>query len=279
MRFGKGLSSIFMIFALAACNDSDELNELDSIRFESATVQNCFDVLRDRSGWENLSDIQTFSCSGDDLDAKGIEEMAIFTSLKELDISSSGAKDIDLSSFSTLEKIKLTFNLSLSSLHLSENHSLTEVSLWNNAEVQLDVANLVSLKTIDAVSNNMSYLNIYNTPQLESLNVMDNNLSTIDISDNHNLRTLHLDMNEFSHINLQENINLETLTIGLNAIQSIDLTQNTQLKTFDAGICQLTTINLNANRLLESVRLDNNPFDQATLDYLSAIDWIDSQSF
>ncbi|WP_153916181.1 hypothetical protein [Shewanella sp. TC10] len=279
MKFGRGLGSIFMIFTLGACNDSDELNELDSIKFESATVQNCFDVLRDRNGWGNLADIQTFSCSGGDLDAEGIEEMAIFTSLKELDISSSGAKDIDLSSFSTLEKIRLTFNLSLSSLHLSENHSLTEVSLWNNAELQLDAANLVNLKTIEAVSNNISYLNIYNTPQLEFLNVMDNNLSIIDVSNNHNLRTLHLDMNDFSSINLQENINLENLSIGLNEIQSIDLTHNTQLKTFDAAISQLTTINLDANRLLESVRLNNNPFDQATLDYLSAIDWIDNLIF
>lgn len=164
---------------------------------------------------ENINQSFRFECSDYNInDATGIGDM-VNKPMRILKFDQNNLSSIDISQ--NVDLINLTINRNnLSSLDISNNTSLTNVHLFSNNLTTLDTSNNVSLLVLNVVSNNsFNSLNLTNNINLTHLSISACNFTTLDVSMCTNLVRLYAHGNtNLATLNLGSNIDLSVLMAG-----------------------------------------------------------------
>ncbi|NOX66655.1 MAG: hypothetical protein GXO85_12930, partial [Chlorobi bacterium] len=109
----------------------------------------------------------------------------------------------------------------------------------NNISGEVDFSKNINLTTLNiGVNNGITALNLTNLIQLRKLDILFNNLSSLDLSTNINLQKLHISFTRLTHIDVSKNTNLYELSLFANLLTNIDLSKNIHLKKLIIGGAQ-----------------------------------------
>ncbi|MEW7278281.1 immunoglobulin-like domain-containing protein [Aquimarina sp. 2201CG1-2-11] len=176
-----------------------------------------------------------------------------------LSISEKGIADFTgLEGFVNLEKLYTNRNTA-STLDLTANTALIEVSCWTAGLTNINVSGLTSLEIIRAGENNLSTIDLSSNIALHSLYLDQNDFITIDISANTALLDFRIKENSLATLNVANNTNLTRLYCGDNSLTTLNITNNTELRTLSCGGNQLTTIDVSPLTKLTDLSIEDTP--------------------
>jgi hypothetical protein len=158
---------------------------------------------------------------------------SVFTSAIDtvtfLDMWNLGISDLTgIEDFTNLLTLECPFN-NLSSIDISNNLSLTNLSIANNQLTQLDVSNNILLEYFNCAMNQLTTIDLTYNLLLSNLHCHINQLTSLDLSNNSLLDTLSCFTNQLTNLDVTNNFNLIDLTCGDNNLISLDLSNNTNL--------------------------------------------------
>ena len=185
------------------------------------------------------------------------------SNLQSLSISDNNLSELDLSSLTSLEYLRLDNNSNLSSLDLSNNNNIKKVK-GDECNISSFIGNS-SLIYLDLSENNLDDVSFPTSISLEQLYLKNSNISSIDLRNNDNLKSLDLDSNQITSIDLSHNTLLMSISLNNNLLTSIDLSHNTALSNLSIDKNQLTEIDLSHNSALKEVLLDQNQLTDVDL--------------
>lgn len=156
---------------------------------------------------------------------KGIEA---FTNLKRLYASYNNATQIDLSANTELDTLDLSAN-ALTTIDLSANIKLKKADLYDN--LLTEVTGLSNNHTLTYLSLSSNYLTSFTlkNSSLKHLLIDNNDLVSFDASLAVNLKTLVIYTNKLQTINLTSNTKLEVLRVADNKITDITFSEHKEL--------------------------------------------------
>ena len=292
----------FILFALlltllAACSDDkkDELLTVDKIEFSSNSIKACVHNEVKEPEKTKVTDVTKLLCSyGRYSDTS---DLAQFENLEYITFADSKGEHLDLSGVSHVENLRFE-RITYDSLGFSTGEFLTQKLVMEDVYglKQLNLNPLSQLTNIRIIGSSLEALEIDQLNVLFVLFIQHSNLISLDISQNFNLKELwlggagniqSLDTRNLSHLNLLsvtslplievmlDNVALKTMALNYTQVKSIDLTLVPNLKILNLKYNQLENIDLSYNFDLNTVYLEENPFTDATVDYLDSIDWIE----
>ncbi|MHC0445066.1 DUF7619 domain-containing protein [Flavobacterium sp. 3-218] len=126
--------------------------------------------------------------------------------IKSLDISDSNISDLTgLSYFSNLHTL-ICHNNKISNLsEVNSIPSLVQFQMnYNTGSLnQVNLSNLINLKTLTCISDNLTVLNVSNNVSLENISCQDNKLTSLDVSNCPNLNWLVSFYNKLEFLNIK----------------------------------------------------------------------------
>ncbi|WP_075344582.1 T9SS type A sorting domain-containing protein [Tenacibaculum agarivorans] len=128
-------------------------------------------------------------------------------------------------------------NANLTSIDLSKNTKLTNVTLANNNLASLDLSNNLILEKIYLDGNsNLGNVDISMLSSLNTLSVSDTGINSVDISNNPLLRLLNLNDNNFTELDISMYPSIVQLRIANNQLTSLNVANgnNDNFTWFDA---------------------------------------------
>ena len=151
-----------------------------------------------------------------------------------LDITEVGVAEWGISSLAGIEHLTAITKLfahqnPLTSVDLSKNTLLREITLHQCQLTSLDLSNNPLLEVLFVYENQLTYLNISNSPLLHFLEARNNFLTTIDLSNNPMLTFLDLHTNQLTSLDVSNNTRLEVLSVFNNKFPSQDKITGTLL--------------------------------------------------
>ena len=190
-----------------------------------------------------------------------------------IDVETDHIETVDgIERFVNLKRLRIDGSSSgkgrLTSINLSKNMSLEELSFINNAVADLDISGGEILKNILCWSNQLKSLDITQHPKLELLACAQNQITSLDFSHCPHLREVTVNDNLLTSLDVTCLPNLEILECGGNPIKELDVSKCPNLK-------QLITTNsplLTKIFLAEGQKIDYLEKDEHTvLEYKSGI--------
>ncbi len=192
----------------------------------------------------------------------------VFTSLRNLRISSIDIPTIDISNYINLESIYF-WGTYVENLLLPNSTTLTDIFIiLHDIQNPLDFSVLPNLEDLDITSNRNTPLvvDITQNPVLENIDLSRNDMNVIDVTQNPILRELRLDVNNLTSLNVTQNPLLYRLNARDNQLPSVDLTQNPVLEYLDLSYNQIPTLDVTQNIELRSINISYNLFTGTGLD-------------
>ncbi|WP_163410959.1 DUF7619 domain-containing protein [Flavobacterium ajazii] len=125
--------------------------------------------------------------------------------IKSLDISNANITDLTgLSYFSNLHTL-FCHNNKISNLsEVNAIPGLVQFQMnYNTGLSQIDLSNLINLKTLTCISDKLTLLNVSNNVSLESISCQDNKLTSLDVSNCPNLKWLVSFYNQLQFLNIK----------------------------------------------------------------------------
>ena len=259
--------------------------------------------IADLTGIEAFTSITALHCGG--LSLTTFNPTGGLTSLRDINISSSGLTSLDLSALTNLKSISFFGNDQLSSLNLTGLVNLEAVICMNSHLTALNLDGLTSLVSVNCSNNNIESLNVTGLPNFTTLYCPDNNLSSLTISNcpqlhylycgntaplpnssNHfttldlggfgNLTTLYCGrIGNLATLNLDGCSNLQALSCDGNLLTSLDLSDCINLKNLTCPGNQLTSLNLSGFSVLETVNCSQNALTNLTTTGCTALTYLD----
>ncbi|MEL1254624.1 T9SS type A sorting domain-containing protein [Flavobacterium sp. DGU38] len=126
--------------------------------------------------------------------------------IKSLDISNANITDLTgLSYFSNLHTLFCHSNKisNLSELNLIPSLVQFQMNYNTGSLSQIDLSNLINLKTLTCISDNLTLINVSNNVRLESISCQDNKLTSLDVSNCPNLNWLVSFYNQLEFLNIK----------------------------------------------------------------------------
>ncbi|WP_428232928.1 DUF7619 domain-containing protein [Flavobacterium sp.] len=125
--------------------------------------------------------------------------------IKSLNISNANITDLTgLSYFSNLHTLFCHSNKISNLSELNSIPSLVQFQMnYNTGLNQIDLSNLINLKTLTCISDNLTLLNVSNNVSLESISCQDNKLTSLDVSNCPNLNWLVSFYNQLEFLNIK----------------------------------------------------------------------------
>lgn len=121
------------------------------------------------------------------------------TKLNYLDITNSKIKTIDVSKFTTLERLEIKKCPNFESIDVTKNTNLTTLILRDNKLKSIDVSKNTKLTALNVANNAIETLDVTALTALKELNADENKLKAIDITKNTKLvDLLSLEKNQFT---------------------------------------------------------------------------------
>ena len=235
--------------------DTNNDGEISKVEAEAATIVRVHKFrAEDIRGIENFVNVTLLHLWGNELTNIDISAL---TKLKILDITRNNISSLDVSKNINLIEISGADN-NLRAIDIRNLSKLRKLSLPRNKLETLDLTRNVNLTNLTIQDNELNVLNIRNNVNLQSLVCKTNNIKNLDISKNSKLGTLSCDDNQLTSLDVSANRNLYSLSIGDNDITQLDLTNNTRLGTLFSNNTNLSTLDTR-NCRISRLNFDNNP--------------------
>jgi len=195
------------------------------------------------------------------IDFTGLEA---FVNLQSLTIEGELATTIDLSANLSLTNLSIVVT-PIEILDLSNNTQLQTLELVANELSALDLSANLQLGYIYFFNNPVTDLNLGTNTALEELIVSSNViLPTIDVSGNTSLTKIEVVNNSMTSFDVSNNLNLEILRTYGNNLLELDVSNNLMLKELNTMFNQISSLDLSANIHLDWFNARNNQLE--TLD-------------
>ncbi len=136
--------------------------------------------------------------------------------------------------------------------------SVTSLICADNNITTLDLSLNPGITQVSASVNQINNINVANNAGLFYLALVGNELETIDVSNNPLLQNLYLGSNDLTDLDVSANTALTGLDVSNNHFPSLDLSTNTALEQLIAYNNQLTSLDLSANTDLTQIQVNNN---------------------
>ncbi|MCH2035284.1 MAG: T9SS type A sorting domain-containing protein [Tenacibaculum sp.] len=183
----------------------------------------------------------------------------IIQNITSLNISNQGITDFTgLEGFTALETLQ-AYDNTVSSLDLTANVNLTEITCSDMGLTSINISNLTKLERVWLGNNNLSTIDLSSNTNLNYLNVDRNNFTTINVSSNLLLSDFRIRENGLATVNVSNNVNLTRLYCGKNGLATLDVSNNTLLQTLSCGENQLTTVDVSALINLKDLFIEDTP--------------------
>jgi len=171
--------------------------------------------------YEEIAEIEDINLYDEKIKSlKGIE---FFTAMKRLICSLDGLlTSLDISKNKVLEELTCYHN-KLTSLDVSKNHWLVELNCSDNQLTSLDVSNNPMLKELNCGGNKLVSLDVSNNSMLKTLDCRNNKLTTLDVSNNTAIETLACQGNSLTSLDLSNNMAIHYLYIYQNNIKGLKM--------------------------------------------------------
>lgn len=153
----------------------------------------------------------------------------------------------------------------LTSIDLSKNILLSNLTLYGNQLTTLDLSNNKWLETLNCSDNALTSLDLTNNKELTRITISNNQLIDINLSFNTKLTYLNLNNNQLKDIDLSKNTQLAQMDIGNNPLRNLDISKNIALVTLDCNNCTLTNLNVENNILLDRLYFNKNAISNIDL--------------
>jgi hypothetical protein len=219
------------------------LSNLKTLTLENVNTNNTGKIYLENI--DSLTSLENVTASS--LEVSQIESLPNKTSITTLNLMNSGLTSIDLSSFTNIEVLYISYN-DLSTLDLSP---------------------LVNLKTLDVTANpSLLTLDLTSNTTITQLNFNDiNGINIIGIS-GLSLTGMAFDGTNYNpDLTQPEFSNLTSISGKMNSITSIDVTNLTQMKFFDFDTNNITSITgLSSMTEIIYLNLANNSLDSTSID-------------
>ncbi|MBG6132726.1 Leucine-rich repeat (LRR) protein [Aquimarina sp. EL_43] len=163
-----------------------------------------------------------------------------------------------LENFASLKTLYIHDN-TVSSIDLTANTNLIEVSCASMGLTSLNLSGLTSLEIVRARENNLSTIDLSSNTALHSLYLDKNDFTTIDISANTALSDFRIRENTVIDLDITNNINLTRLYCGDNSLSNLDVTNNALLETLSIGGNQFVTIDISSLSNLADFSIEDTP--------------------
>jgi hypothetical protein len=159
--------------------------------------------------------------------------------------------------FISLEHLDCTQN-QLTSLDLSNNHSLITLDCSGNFISNLDISNAIALTTLKCTGNQLTSLDVSNNNFLTELVCNGNQLTSLDVSNNNFLTDLTCNYNLLTSLDVNGADSLNFLFCNNNLLTSLDVNLNTLLERLDCYNNLLTSLDVSNNINLEALFCEFN---------------------
>ena len=164
---------------------------------------------------------------------------------------------LDVSQNTLLTELSCAGN-QLSSLDVSKNTALSDLDCRSNQLSRLDISNNQSLVSLRCNGNQLSSLDISKNTELQYLVCAANQLTSLDVSSNTALKYLHCSENQLKSLDVSKNKELESLVCFSNQITNLDVSKNTALTTLSCSKNQLTSLDITKNTALTFLACGTN---------------------
>ena len=144
----------------------------------------------------------------------------------------------------------------------------------DNQLTTLDVSKNTKLKELSCYNNRLTSLVVSNTA-LTSLGCSNNQLTTLDVGNNEELNYLYCENNQLTTLDVSENAALQELDCSGNQLTELDVSKNKALQKLDCSGNQLTELDVSNTKLLQKdldcsgngyeIELDNGTFALSAL--------------
>ena len=203
---------------------------------------------------------------------------AVITDAEMSGITKITARGCNIQDLSGIENFKQLTNLDvgnnvdtpeekrnrITSLDLSGNPKLRELSCDYNQLVSLNVSQCPELRKMDCSNNLLTALDVTNNENLLLLYCNDNQLPELIVASNPNLGVLSCSGNRLTALDVTNNLVLEQLFCENNQLTAIDVTNHHKMMMFNCNDNQLTSLDLTGCDELFQLYIYNNKIkDQA----------------
>ena len=235
----------------AYCVENFDTNHNGEISIAEANVVAEIDVNTDNiislKGIEYFPNLQSLACNGTRAWNSSLHEYDIYGKLTSLDLSKNTA----------LTELSCGYN-QLISLDVSNNTALTGLSCYSNQLTSLDVSKNTALKNLYCDSNQLTSLDVSKNTALTYLYCGYNQLISLDVSKNTALQSLSCANNQLTSLDVSHNTALEGLWCDSNQLTSLDVSKNTALKNLYCSSNQLTSLDVSKNTALTVLDCQSN---------------------
>ncbi|KQR93499.1 hypothetical protein ASG01_10010 [Chryseobacterium sp. Leaf180] len=234
---------------------------------------------------ENTEASQVYRLDFSGITITNITGISSFSNLKVLKVAELSISNLNISSLTNLQTLRL-FNLNsitslsianfpnlvhlqiiglynLNSLSLQNLNLLNELTVTNNITLtNQSFSNLPSLVYLNVYSNNLSNLTVTNCPLLQEISASNNNnLSLLTLTTVPSLKTILVNNDNLTNLNLSALPQLQTISAINNDLISIDLSQNPIISSVYLSNNNLQTVNIKngGQSFPGDFFLENNP--------------------
>lgn len=127
--------------------------------------------------------------------------------LNEFYCGATQLSNLDVSKNVNLKILQVFDNPSITTLDVSKNTALTDLSVGNNGITSLDVSKNILLQTFLCGGNQIANLDVTNNTSLTQFSCWGNKLTTLDLSKNSNLTFIRVSDNELNSLNIKNGTN------------------------------------------------------------------------
>ena len=162
--------------------------------------------------------------------------------------------------FPYLEELQCLDVRPLSSLDISENKALKELSIEGSADIHtLDVGQNTELEYINCGYTSVTNLNLNSNKKLKQLYINATGIEQLDLSENADIEVLNcFKAANLTSLDLSDKPFLYYLEIGGTGIKEIDTSGNPLLSSFFCSDTQITSLDVSKNAKLSSFTCKNN---------------------
>ena len=201
------------------------------------------------------------------------EERANVDKIEFRDTSAANIKGIEF--FPNLERLWCDCN-QLTSLNVSKNTKLIDLSCALNKLTSLNLSNNTLLEDLYCAGNSLTSLDLSKNTALKYVFCSENKFTSLDFSKNINLETITCDCNSLTSLNVKNLKKLDNLACHMNKLTSLDLSTNVNLTMLHCHTNQLTKLNIKNNHKLEILSCYTNQLTSLDLSGCPQLEHLDA---
>ncbi|MDR6760799.1 Leucine-rich repeat (LRR) protein [Flavobacterium sp. 2755] len=195
--------------------------------------------------------------------SSSIADLTGIQSFKDLEILNCGGNNLttlDLSKNTNLKELSMPMN-KLTNIDLSKNTGLTNVTCYSNLFTNLDFSSNATLQILSCDRNKITNLNVSKNSLLTYLNCSQNQLTALDVSQNTALVNLDCSTNQLTSLDISKNYSLTWFLCKFNKIEILNVSENLNLKQLICSNNKLKNLDITKNNALTILECNTNDLE------------------